>query len=57
LVAAAALTAQWHAELTSQVRPRSMSSNAPLVTTGTSSVVWTEAVVRLTLENAFDWNS
>ena len=47
LVAAAAFTAQWHAELTSQSRPGDMSSKAPLWTIGTSSVVCTEDVTRL----------
>jgi hypothetical protein len=56
-VAAAAFTAQWHAELTSHVRPWAMSSKAPLVMTGTSSVVWTDDVVRLLTEKAFVWNS
>ena len=44
---AAALTAQWHAELTSHVRPACMSSKAPrLSSTGASSARRTDDVVR-----------
>ena len=47
LVDAAALTAQWHAELTSHVRPALMSSKAPRRTsTGTSSALRTGVVLK-----------
>ena len=46
LVEAAALTAQWQAPDTSQVRPFSMSSNAPLrACTGAASAGMTDDVV------------
>ena len=57
-VAAAALTAQWQAELTSHVRPADMSSKAPRWTVaGAVSALCTETVVRLALEKPPVWNS